>query len=709
VPEVAAPNTVPVASNVRFTTASPSKATGLQMAYDYSDADSDPESGTTIEWSRNGGHVAAHDGQTMIGGASLNRGEEWAVSVTPNDGTDAGSKATSSTASIVNAPPSVSNVLIAPGSPVSSDQLVVSYAYADLDGDAEGATLIEWQLDGVRVEELDDATTVSSVATRSADEWRCIVSPVDSIGDIGPLESSQTVIIGDTNIQPVVSDVGFVDGATEVATDVNITAVWSVSDVDGGPGPIEQQIEWNRSGSHDPALDDMLTLPASATSRGDVWSFRVRTSDGLAWSEWVTSPDISILNTAPTISGLMLTPAEPSTIDDLTVTWSYADIDGDAEASTSITWYRDGVVVTVLADATTVAASMTSKGQSWSVEVSLGDGTDQANAESSGIVNVSNSRPVVDDLELTSDAEGEPDSLHPLTLSFNTSDADADPVTTSIKWMRNGFSVTALADSSTVPPEFLAVGQMWIAQVTASDGSGPNTTVTSSMITLANLLPTASFTSPDSFLADSAMTLNGTASTDADGDIVAWFWTVAGVRYGGDSVTVSLPVGSVLVNLTVLDENGGEASVERTITVIAGPTVTDLAVAVEDGMVDLRWAWSGDATNFTVWRSIGAIDGAASLTGLEAVGVTNVTNWSEPMHIVGSHGYAVTVEVGGVDNLRIDATANAATIELSAADLPTEPEIEGESGFTSALVVIWLLLAGLAAIGISLLDRRGGA
>jgi hypothetical protein len=397
----------------------------------------------------------------------------------------------------------------------------------------------------------------------------------------------------------------------------------------------------------------------------------------------------------------------PKTNDDLVVSWSYFDLDGDAESGTSIAWFRDGTVVTALDGKMTVPAASTAKGESWSVQVSLGDGADMSAAQSFVDVNISSSNPVIEDLSLSSSATGEPDSLHPLTLMFNSSDADNDPVLTSIRWTRNGFTVASLANLTIVPIELLGVGQIWMAEVTAADASGSSTALSSS-ITISNLHPTASFSTPTSFLSDATMILDGSDSIDSDGEIVAWFWTVAGVRYGGEAVTVTLPAGSALVNLTVLDEHGGSDSVERSVDVVAGPIVTDLSVATVNGMIILDWVWSGEATNFTIWRSVGPIDSTVSLAELQPLAVANTTSWSEPMHIVGSHGYAVTVEIDGTDNLRIDTTANAVSIDLAASDLIEDPVIEGESGFTSVLVVIWLLLAALAAIGLAVVERRGG-
>jgi len=117
------------------------------------------------------------------------------------------------------------------------------------------------------------------------------------------------------------------------------------------------------------------------------------------------------------------------------------------------------------------------------------------------------------------------------------------------------------------------------------------------------------------------VTLDGSASTDADGTIVSWSWTVGGQEIAtGEMPTVSLAVNTYAVTLTVTDDGGATGSDEVMITVEAfvgnqaptadaGPdqTVTDAdssgdedvtldgsASADADGTI-VSWSWTENA------------------------------------------------------------------------------------------------------------------
>ena len=704
--EGAPSNDPPVASNVQITTTNPSKATGLAMSYVYSDGDGDAESGTTIVWSRDGSSVAAHDGQTSISGGSLNRDEVWTVTVTPHDGTDAGNPVTSSSISVGNSPPSVTNVGISPDPAVETDALTLTYSYSDLDGDSEGSTQIRWTLDDVAVAEMNDATMVSSLATRSGDSWRATVTPVDNQGDAGPIQSSQTIQIGSSNVAPTISGIGFSNA--NAATEDDLVAVWTYHDDDSDP-QAKVEIEWSQNDINRTDLDDQTTIPASETSRGETWSFRIRVGDGLAMSDWTDSPDLVVANTAPTISEATISNSDPTTSTNLTLSWEYDDVDGDQEALASITWLRNGIAVSAHADLAALPASATKRGESWSAQISTSDGSASSPPMSTQPIVIGNELPAITNLTISSSSEGQPDALHPLTVAFAEGDADGDAISTTLEWKRDGFTVSALANLTTVPAEYIGVGQRWTVVVVAMDGFDGKTSRESGILTITNIPPAADFTAPPTLFSDTEMTLDGGVSSDTDGSIVAWFWNISGVRYSGERIHFTLPAGTVVVNLTVLDSDGGEASIEQNLEVVAGATVTEVKVVAAEGLVTMSWKWSGAATNFTIWRTMGSIDGSEDLANLEPIDIVNGTTWSEPLHVVGTHGYAVTVELDGSENLRIDAASNAMTIDLASSNLPTDPSIEGESSIASALVSAWLLLAALGAIGLALLDKRRGS
>ena len=75
-------------------------------------------------------------------------------------------------------------------------------------------------------------------------------------------------------------------------------------------------------------------------------------------------PTMSIQNTAPIATNLMLLPATPTNSDDLEVSYAYYDEDNHPEEGTEIRWYRNGNEVIVWSELTTIPASETQVGDS---------------------------------------------------------------------------------------------------------------------------------------------------------------------------------------------------------------------------------------------------------------------------------------------------------------------------------------------------------
>ena len=78
------------------------------------------------------------------------------------------------------------------------------------------------------------------------------------------------------------------------------------------------------------------------------------------------------------------------------------------------------------------------------------------------------------------------------------------------------------------------------------------------------------------------VTLDGSASTDADGTIVSWSWTVGGQEIAtGEMPTVSLAVNTYAVTLTVTDDGGASGSDDVMITVEAAPAPISFATDIQ--------------------------------------------------------------------------------------------------------------------------------
>jgi hypothetical protein len=688
------PNNPPTASNLLLTPSDPTVLTGLALSYSYNDADGDAESGTTIHWYENGILDSSKDGQMSI---SVVKGDDWSVEVTPSDGQDAGTMVSAGPVSVGNAAPQAQSVQLTPTSPDETSTLSASYQYSDPDQDTESGTSIVWYLDGTRVAELDDATAVSSLMTRSGDQWHFAVTPHDG-DDSGSEVLSNMVVIGSSNNAPTVSSA--LIGPSSPATDADLDAVWTFVDTDNGDTQLDFVIEWYRDGVHVPEYDGADPLPYTATSRGEVWHYTVIVSDGIDWSSLTSSQSVTIVNTAPAVSDVRLSPETPTSSDNLDIFANYSDLDGDIESSPTIRWYRDGQLQSQFTNDMVISGSDTNRGEVWMARYTPNDGTSLGSETQSSSVTIGNSLATLSSISLAENAT----ALSPLDLILGglPYDEDNDQITFNIQWVRDGFHVEALDNATSIPTEWLAVGQSWSVSLELYDGFEVSPTIRSEDVVITNLMPTAQFVVGDTVLIEALTKFDASLSSDSDGDVVAWFWSIGTDSYTGEEITVILTDPNTVVNLTVIDSNGGSSSTEQIVAAAWGPVASNLDASVSDGDVNLNWDWEGDATTFTVWRTHEPIAHSSGLLEIESVGQTNTTSWSEPLHLVGNYHYTVTADVGDVHNPRI--SSNTVSVALEVSQMPTiEPEGDSSLGTTLTSLLAFMLIFG--ALATALLDR----
>jgi hypothetical protein len=112
-----------------------------------------------------------------------------------------------------------------------------------------------------------------------------------------------------------------------------------------------------------------------------------------------------------------------------------------------------------------------------------------------------------------------------------------------------------------------------------------------------------------------SVTLDGSASTDPDGTIVAYEWGIGDLNVSGAVASVDLPVGKHTAVLTVTDNDGQTATDKARVVVKAAPKPTttpqppkrpsDLAAKQREAYVSLTWQdQSDDENGFRVYRSL---------------------------------------------------------------------------------------------------------
>jgi hypothetical protein len=288
--------------------------------------------------------------------------------------------------------------------------------------------------------------------------------------------------------------------------------------------------------------NDSKSIPVSALVKGDQWYATVTPKDGELFGDPVNSTFITVQNTPPTISSVVVSPASPVTTQQLTVSNTTTDIDGDPITAYQVRWYNP-TLNSSYTDFTVIASDQTAKGETWWVELRAYDGTNYSIWTLSNNVTIDNSDPTASTLGITPSS---PITHQDLTATYSFFDADGDGDTGSeIRWYRNTILQVALNDLLTVASGLTTKGESWYFTVEPNDGTSFGNLQTSETVTIGNSAPEATDLQITPGSPVTADTLNASYiytdnDTDADsGTLIRWYKN--GVLQGGlnDSNEVS--------------------------------------------------------------------------------------------------------------------------------------------------------------------------
>jgi hypothetical protein len=366
----AGPNQLPTVSGVAIAPAAP--GTGDDLVVTAIPADPDGDTVALIyQWSVDGAVVPAQTTNT-VPGSEVDRGEVWAVTVTPNDGAVDGAPG-SATVTIGNGLPVAGTVQISPD-PATVGSTLAAQVSGTADPDGDAVTLsYAWFVNDVQVATTD---TLAGAFVRD-DSVRVEVTANDGTTS-GVASTAQLVI---SNSAPMVTGVTISPDPADVTTE--LSALHSSSDADGD----------SHTFSHVWYVNDVqvATSDTLATGfvRGDEVRVEVAADDGTSVGTAASSPAITIGNAPPTATLSLPTDPLAGTDDVVCVVASTNDPDGDTVVVTSITWTDDGnafagAVSTTTHAGDTIAASETMGLHTYACTVNLDDGqgaTAQASAQ----------------------------------------------------------------------------------------------------------------------------------------------------------------------------------------------------------------------------------------------------------------------------------------------------------------------------------------
>ncbi len=256
----------------------------------------------------------------------------------------------------------------------------------------------------------------------------------------------------------------------------------------------------------------------------------VTPSDG-SLSGLLVSDSAVVGNSAPIVDSAVINETTPYTTDLLHVTVTAHDPDGPAP-TLSYQWTKNGTDLPGRTSATLNLATLDNgdHGDVIRVRVTANDGSVDSTPVTSSPVTVLNSAPVVSAVTIN---QSSPHTADILTASVTSSDLDADALSFTYQWTKNGTDIGG-QNGSTLnlgPAGNGDKDDLIRVRVTANDGSADSTPTTSSPVTILNTAPTATIAldnhSPDT---NATLTANATKSDIDPGETITltYEWKVNG-------------------------------------------------------------------------------------------------------------------------------------------------------------------------------------
>ena len=538
-----------------------------------------------------------------------------------------------------NAPPSITGLVISPASPTSAEDLTATYAYSDEDGDIEQGTTFAWFLDDV-LQPAHAQAVLPASATQRGQTWRVEVVPSDGT-DTGSGANASVEVL---NAAPEPTAFNISDEQPEDADDLSFTL--SASDNDGDT--FTTHVRWRVHGQPIPELDNATTVPAIATRDGDVWDAQVRFDDGFNMSIWYTTASATVggANTPPVVAGVSL-PAAAFTTQDIDITYTVSDADGDEVTMVETVWMADGVELVEGEGLNPLPGALTSKGQALQAMVRAFDGFAWSPWASSNVVLITNSAPTVTATSLNSPSLSANDDL---VLNVTWQDADGDAVVvSSVTYFADGVEQPEHAGADRVVGSALQRGQVWSAVVEITDGEDTATASTPG-VTVVNAAPRITVMMPASTTTLTPLSPDITV-TDADDDVLSVDidWYKNGFKDSSLHQSQGVPVAKLEPGQEwrmVVTVSDGETDTveEKTATVsnlppvaiitlvssniwLAEETVVSASMSNDpDGdAVAYLWTWDGGRASGETLRMIPERALIVSLTVTDARGASNTT------------------------------------------------------------------------------------
>lgn len=234
---------------------------------------------------------------------------------------------------------------------------------------------------------------------------------------------------------------------------------------------------------------------------------------------------LEFLNVAPEVSQVVVGPPNPTSAEDLSLSYSYSDINSDPEGGSVITWTRNNAVEAAYTNLRIVPGSTTRRNDQWRASVRPRDGLNFGTQVFSNIVVIGNSPPTAINPNISPATDVRTGTA--LTLRYVFQDPDGDPEgTTLIRWFDRGTEQPALTGRSMLMGSEVVKGQVWQARIRPNDNTVDGPEVGTSTVVVINTAPLADAGPNGTVIERRTYQLVGTASSDVDPqDVLSYTWS----------------------------------------------------------------------------------------------------------------------------------------------------------------------------------------
>ena len=323
-------------------------------------------------------------------------------------------------------PPVMQSVAVSPALPKTLDDLVCdATAFHPQGKDTE----VSYQWHNISDPEtiLSETETLSNLNTSKNNEYICTAIAVDDEWQYsGPMTASAFVL----NSKPVINENSFSYSPSEPTTVNDISVSVEARDDDNDSVEI----------IHDWYLGDELiytgnSITSDLTEKGNI-DIVMTPYDGEEYGSAVTRT-ITISNTPPVISGITITPLNPTIDDNLVCSADISDVDEDV-LDMGFSWYNSNNDLVVSGQ--TLSSTLTQE-DTYTCVITADDGEIETQASlSRDVVYIAppNNAPVMQSVSIDNTT---PRTNQILNASYSAEDADGDTITYLVEWYNGTTSV----------------------------------------------------------------------------------------------------------------------------------------------------------------------------------------------------------------------------------------------------------------------------